>query len=259
MIRAEYICHAGDDLLVVNAARVSFAKRSEWEPGEGPDLHPFFAQSVRLNDRDARLIGYLARNDHWTPFAHPQITLHCSAPVFVARQAFKSRVGFSMNDEPLEDPAFVENEVSRRYVDECPELYAPNVWRGRAALAKQGSSDEPVRLVDIGEGESAPPELLVEDAYRTCRQTYEWLIAGGVAPELARSVLPQAMITEWFWTGSLAAWARFCTQRRQPDAQAETAELAHACAAAVGPLFPVSWPALTGESFDWAADIRGAA
>ena len=144
MISADYISHSGGDLLVVNAARVSFAKQSDYEV-VGPGIHSFFAPEVRLRDRDRKLIGYLARSGHWSPFSHPQVTLRVKAPIFVARQAVKSMVGFAVN------------EVSRRYVDEAPEFYAPSVWRGRAAEKKQGSSDVAVCMIDIGDDERAPP------------------------------------------------------------------------------------------------------
>lgn len=218
MISASYITHSGDDLLVVNAARVSFAKRSE-----------------SLTAADKKLIHYLARNGHWTPFAHPQVTIHCAAPIFVRTQCFKHKVGF------------VENEVSRRYVDSEPTFFTPETWRGRSASAKQGS-DGVVHLIDLGAGECAPPGLILDDLHRTALETYESLIAGGVAPEQARMCLPQSMVTEWFWTGSLAAWARFCTQRLHPHAQPETAALAGLCDDILHSLFPVSWVALASAS-----------
>ena len=217
MIRADYITHSGDDLLVVNAARVSFAKRSEI-----------------MTAGDRRLIAYLAKHGHWTPFAHPQITIHCRAPLFVRTQCFKHKVGF------------VENEVSRRYVDDAPEYFMPERWRGRAEDKKQGSSDTIIHLVDLGDGDASSPDLLLEDLHRTATETYAALIDGGVAPEQARMCLPQSMLTEWFWTGSLSAWARFCALRLKPDAQYETALLAGQCDDIVQRLFPVSWPALAG-------------
>lgn len=216
MIEVRYISHMGDDLAVVNAARVSFARHSD-----------------RFREQDARLLNYLAHHKHFTPFAHPQLSVHVRAPVFVARQCFKSKVGF------------VENEVSRRYVDAEPEFYTPRVWRGRAASAKQGSSDIEVAYIPLEGSTPVPPGLIVEDLYRTAKETYEALIEGGVAPEQARMVLPQAMMTEWIWTGSLAAFARFVGLRQSSDAQAETAEVAWHCADILERLFPMSWAALT--------------
>lgn len=218
MIEVAYIGHLGSDLSVVNAARVSFAKTSE-----------------TFRDQDARLIRYLAEHNHFTPFAHPQITVRVKAPIFVARQCFKSKVGFT------------ENEVSRRYVDAEPEFYLPQRWRGRATDKKQGSCDVEVISVKLEDGVFAPPGLVAEDCYRTCLESYRALIEGGVAPEMARMVLPQAMLTEWVWTGSLAAFARFCGLRLSHDAQAETSEVARACAEIIAPLFPVSWDALMGS------------
>lgn len=218
MIAASYITHSGDDLLVVNAARVSFAKRS-----------------TILSQDDRRLIRYLASHGHWTPFAHPQVTIHCRAPIFVRTQCFKHKVGF------------VENEVSRRYVDDDPDFFAPAEWRGRPVKSKQGSSGV-VHLVDLGGGESASPSLLLEDLHRTALETYQTLVDGGVAPEQARMCLPQSMLTEWFWTGSLAGWARFCSLRLKPDAQQETALLAGMCDDILAGLFPASWEALAETS-----------
>lgn len=227
MITARYIAHSGDDLMVVNAARVSFHKESEW------DLHVDAVETPtgsvmtgfnKLNPGDVKLIRYLADHDHWTPFAHPQITLQMSAPLFVRTQCFKHKVGF------------VENEVSRRYVDEEPLLYHPEVWRGRAKDKKQGSEGE------IAEKFSAT--YWANNAYQAALRSYGELLEMGVAPEQARMVLPQAMITEWYWTGSLAAYARFYRDRTKPDAQAETGMAAKACGDIIAPLFPVSWGAL---------------
>jgi thymidylate synthase (FAD) len=230
MIEANYICHSGDDLLVVNAARVSFAKRSEWIARRG-DVHLdndglYFHDVLPAADR--RLIEYLASHNHWSPFAHPQITLHIKAPVFVRTQCFKHKVGF------------VENEVSRRYVDDEPEFYSPEAWRGRAENKKQGSG------WDLNANDNLKSFGTYQTAMSWARHAYEELLLRGVAPEQARMVLPQSMMTEWFWTGSLAAWARFCKQRGSKDAQAETGDVARAAAAIIEPLFPVSWKALVG-------------
>lgn len=223
MISATYVAHMGDDLMVVNAARVSFAKVSKV-----------------FSAADTKLIAYLAAHQHWTPFAHPQITLHMKAPIFVARQAFKHKVGF------------VENEVSRRYVDDVPEFYLPDVWRGRPVNAKQGSAGvvEAVVWRDrvTGEHWTSDPGAAVTALFDGAQAIYEDLILGGVAPEQARMVLPQAMFTEWFWTASLAAWARFANLRLDPHAQAETGELAASAAAIIEPLFPVSWEALKSKA-----------
>lgn len=223
-MKATYIDHMGSDLTVVNAARVSFAKQSEWLTNPPTYLDTAETAIARLSDKDTKLIGYLARHNHWTPFGHPQITLHMRAPIFVRTQCFKHKVGFT------------ENEVSRRYVDAPPEFYTPNAWRKRAENKKQGSSDEIAMLV------CDSYDSLVE----TAAYVYERMLANGIAPEQARMVLPQSMYTEWYWTGSLAAWARFVKQRTHDGAQEETAELARQCADIIAPLFPASWQALAG-------------
>lgn len=220
MISATYIDHMGDDDRIADAARVSFAKlAANFSPAQ-----------------NARLIHYLAEHGHFTPFAHPQITLHIKAPIFVARQLQKHQVGL------------VWNEVSRRYVDGSPEFFQPTIWRGRPSDKKQGSSNIKVFSVALADGEITSPSLLAEDVCRYAREAYDALIKGGVAPEQARMVLPLSAFTEWYWTGSLAAWARVCRQRLAKDSQAETAEVAHACAAIIAPLFPTSWPALMGAT-----------
>lgn len=211
MIEVTYLQHMGCDLDVANAARVSFGKESKTFEG-----------------RDAKLISYLAEHDHWAPFSHPQASFHIRAPVFVRAQCFKHKIGFA------------ESEISRRYVDDEPSFYLPEVWRGRpTAGAKQGSA-----------GEVSIPEDVIAHIYETCRGGYLGLLNAGVAPEQARMVLPQAMMTEWRWTGSLAAWARFCHLRLAPDAQQETRQVALRVADKMADLFPISWAALAG----WRAD-----
>ncbi len=232
----------GSDLSVVNAARVSFNKESEWDSEancptdeNGGKIPPY----LRLKGGDEKLISYLARNGHWTPFSHPQITLRVKAPIFVARQLYKHKVGFT------------ENEVSRRYVDDSPEFYVPDVWRGRPTNgAKQGSSDDTVeRIIFRGTVESWETEIndIVSLHHESSLQLYTSLIEGGVAPEQARMVLPQSMYTEWYLTGSLAAYARLCKLRLDAHAQSETREVANMIAEIIQPLFPVSWAALTSE------------
>lgn len=230
-IEAKYVAHMGDDLMVVNAARVSFAKQSEWESidieiADENSGRLWIATQQQLSDRDQKLIGYLARHGHWTPFGHPQITLHIKAPIFVRTQCFKHKVGF------------VENEVSRRYVDDEPEFYTPKVWRARADNKKQGSADA------LGVNSSMKSEGVTSTAWSYARHAYSELLARGVAPEQARMVLPQATMTEWYWTGSLAAWARFYKQRTDEHAQAETGDVARVAGSIIAPLFPVSWVAL---------------
>jgi thymidylate synthase (FAD) len=230
----ELLMSADSDLTVVNCARVSFGKESEWEKVVDSQWN---AQDVNgdewlhtthkhvLSDRDQKLIHYLARNNHWSPFAHPQIRLQVKAPIFVRTQLFKHKTGA------------VENEVSRRYVDDPPEFYEPEVWRGRPEGGiKQGSSE--CRTFGIEDCDRIP--------VAQCEDLYNGLIQEGVAPEQARMVLPQSTYTEWIWTGSLAFFARVFRQRSDPHAQWETQQYAAAISEIIAPLFPVSWEALTG-------------
>lgn len=218
----QYVEHMGSDLTVVNAARVSFNKESSWDYA---DSH---IPSPSLPEKDGKLIAYLAKHQHWTPFAHPQITLRIKAPISIRTQLFKHKVGF------------VENEISRRYVSETPDIYQPT-WRSKpTGGAKQGSED------------FMPHDSVHEDlCYRyhlcisDCLNLYEKLIKEGVAPEQARFVLPQGTYTEWWWTGSLAAYARVYKQRSDPHAQWEVRQYADAIGKIVQPLFPHSWAALT--------------
>jgi len=213
----QYVDHMGSDLTVANAARVSFNKESDWEDmsSNGPIL----------SEKDAKLIRYLAKHNHWTPFAHPQITLRIKAPIFIRTQLFKHKVGL------------VENEVSRRYVVEEPVFYNP-IWRNAPTDgAKQGSS-----------GFVTEPSLLMTTGFReaaeNCLQVYNGLLASGVAPEQARGILPQATYTEWWWTGSLSSFARVYKQRIDAHAQWEVQRYADAIGDIIRPLFPVSWEQL---------------
>jgi len=205
-----YEAHMGDDLMVVNAARVSFSKRSR-----------------QFTESDERLLNYLARHRHWTPFAHPQITLTIKAPIFVRTQLFKHKVGL------------VENEVSRRYVTDSPSFYIPN-WRTKpTGGAKQGSDDF---LSHAGAREDA--DRLMSDLIHQATKTYEALLEMGIAGEQARAALPQAAMTEWWWTGSLSAFARVVRQRSDQHAQWETREVAQAISDIIAPRYPMSWRAL---------------
>ncbi len=213
MIKTELISHMGNDLTVVNSARVSFNKESQLEDGN-------------LSGKDTKLIGYLAKHNHITPFTHPQITLRESIPIFVARQRFKHVVGFTYN------------EVSRRYVDDAPEFYVPDVWRNRPdGSIKQGSGDES----EYSEHHSAGYAIHCAASLAL----YQEMIRDGIAPEQARMVLPQSMITSYYVTGSLAAFARAYKQRIDTHAQVEIQELAKQWDNIIAPLFPVSWGALT--------------
>ena len=195
----------GTDLSVVNAARVSFAKESD-----------------EFSDKDAKLINYLAKHNHWSPFGHASLQFRIKAPIFVARQLVKHQVGL------------VWNEVSRRYVDDAPEFYIPSEWRLKADDKKQGSSNETV-------------DYNIESTIQYVTETYNNLLKANVAPEMARMVLPQNLYTEWYWSGSLMAFARVCNLRCKPDTQKETQVIAQMIDYEAKQKFPVSWKALRVE------------
>lgn len=218
-MKVEYVDHMGNDLTVVNSARVSFNKHKE-----------------EFEEGDAKLIKYLATHGHWTPFSHPQITLREKVPIFVARQRFKHMVGFTYN------------EVSRRYVDDTPEFFVPDVWRSRPdGSVKQGSGTERVEVVRLPHSEefAVPIDIAYGEHVEDCADLYERMLEAGVAPEQARMVLPQSMYTEYYVTGSLAAWARAYKQRIDSHSQKEIQQLAEQWGNILAPLFPVSWEALT--------------
>ena len=233
-MKAELIDKMGDDLRVVNAARVSFAK--EHKEFEG---------------NDAGLIKYLATHNHWTPFGHVIIQMRETVPIFVARQRFKHTIGF--NYEELEDGiGNVYNEESRRYVSSDPTFFVPDVWRKAAENKKQGSSDEVItHLMDYDVEEYNIP---IGAAYKSflweAANLYDTMIAGGVAPEQARMVLPQSMYTSYYVTGSLAAWARAYKLRIDPHAQKEIQDLAKQWDDIISaiPEMKYSWEALTKEA-----------
>ena len=197
----------GSDLSVVNAARVSYAKiKGEFE------------------DKDAKLISFLAKHGHWSPFAHASISFRIRAPVFVARQLVKHQVGLSWN------------EVSRRYVSYEPELYKIDEWRGKPVNSKQGSEG----AVEL----DRTLKHMYETTMEQCKILYNAFIGKGIAPEQARAVLPQSMMTEWIWSGTLYAFARVCDLRCKPDVQKETREVAEYIDSYSIYHFPVSWKAL---------------
>ena len=213
---AEYIEHMGSDLSVVNSARVSFDKESSYN-SEG-----------ELSGKDVKLINYLASHNHWTPFSHPQITIREKVPIFVARQRFKHMIGFTYN------------EVSRRYVNDEPSFYKP-VWRNKPEHSiKQWSSGPHSDQIDFNREYS----YVLDD----CLGLYKSLLKRGVAPEQARMVLPQSMMTSYYVTGSLAAWARMYKQRIHETSQVEIQMLANLVGNIIQPLYPISWNALTCRS-----------
>lgn len=216
MIEVTPLDFMGSDLTVVNAARVSFGKASSWE-GNGCHLKP----------SDKRLIGYLAEHGHTSPFGHCFASFHVKAPIFVARQLVKHK--------------FLRwNEISRRYVDDEPEFYVPDVWRGRAKDKKQGSGG----VVDVGKLEDPSCGMAEQVLW------YEHLLKKGVAPEMARMVLPSSVYTEWYWSGSLDAFANMCSLRLKEDTQYESRIVAEGVSKAMSKEFPVSWAALVGVEYD---------
>ena len=218
MIEVTYINHMGSDLSVVNAARVSFGKETEWEIEESDIDGISYSFKKHLKTKDEKLIQYLAKHNHISPFGHAFASFHVKAPLFVARQLVKHK--------------FLRwNEISRRYVDDEPELYEPDVWRGRSADKKQGSDG-------IVEG------VTVKEYNKICINYYQRMIAAGIAPEQVRMVLPQSMMTEWYWSGSLDALADMCNLRCADDTQYESRLVADQISAEMAKLFPVSWEAL---------------
>ena len=198
----------GTDLSVVNAARVSYAKTKD-----------------TFDISDEKLIKYLAEHNHWSPFAHASLQFRIKAPIFVARQLVKHQVGLAWN------------EVSRRYVDFPPELYKPDAWRGRPKNSKQGSDGE----IELGQ----TIEHNMATTMESCLILYNSLLQKGVAPEQARMVLPQSMMTEWYWSGTLYAFSRVCNLRCKPDTQKETRDVADQIHSICDEKFPYSWKYLT--------------
>ena len=216
-IEVTYLDHCGSDLTVVNAARVSFGKKSSMDE----DRYGVW----RLKDKDKKLIQYLAKHKHLSPFGHAFASFHVKAPIFVARQLVKHK--------------FLRwNEVSRRYVDSDVEFYVPDVWRGRSADKKQGSEGS-VRLL-----ENVLSHGTLEEAHWACLTAYNDLLMNGVAPEQARMGLPQSKMTEWYWSGSLDAFASMCKLRCASDTQYESRVVANQISEVMGKIFPVSWDAL---------------
>jgi thymidylate synthase (FAD) len=194
----------GTDLSVVNAARVSYAKTKEV-----------------FDLKDEKLIKFLAQHNHWSPFGHASLQFRIKAPVFVARQLVKHQVGL------------VWNEVSRRYVDYKPELFEPKSWRGRPQNSKQGSDGE----VELDLNDKHRLKTTMEQ----CLIIYDSFINMGIAPEQARMVLPQSMMTEWYWSGTLYAFARVCKLRCAKDTQEETRDVADQINKLCAEHFPISW------------------
>jgi len=205
-IEAELLHYVGSDLTVVNAARVSFHKESE-----------------EFVEKDAKLINYLAKHKHHSPFNHAFLTFRVKAPIFVARQLVKHKF-------------MPWNEVSRRYVDEPPEFYVPETWSERAENKKQGAGDE---FYD-----QAWAEGLLEESVNKAVVAYTAMIDSGVAPEQARMVLPQNTMTEWWWSGTLGAYGDMLKLRLDPHTQYESRIVAQKIRDQIEPLFPVALKAM---------------
>lgn len=216
MIKATYIRHCGDDLAVVNAARVSYGKESQLE------CIDMVKGKYVLKHQDEKLIKFLAREEHTSPFNHAFATFHVKAPIYVARQ--------------LQKHSYMPwNEISRRYVKTKPEFYEP-VWRSAAEDKKQGSGGNM-------EHQEAPHIINLRN-YKEAVKDYFRLLEIGVCEEQARQVLPQSLMTEWHWSGTMFAFARMCNLRCKPDAQAETRIVADEIDQVMAKLFPASWKAL---------------
>ncbi len=242
-IKVEMVDSMGSDLDVADAARVSFDKKSAWQYTGVKEEYDDNGAAVKrhlitqLSDKDKSLLKYLAEHNHWSPFSHCYLKFRIKAPIFVARQLQKHTVGLAWN------------EVSRRYVDSEPEFYLPMLWRGKAENKKQGSSDTSISIApiyDMIEDDQCvhTPDEITEDSLRT----YKSLLRLGVCPEQARMVLPQNMMTEWIWSGSLYAFARVCNLRLDSHAQAETREVAVIIKECMERRFPESVAVLIKES-----------
>lgn len=263
-IIATLLDYMGSDLTTVNAARVSFGKKSEWNPdyrNEPPllekdanlirylaagmsskDIEKWKNQMITANDPDTVMEAYNALTQaepHMSPFGHAFASFHVKAPIFVARQLVKHK--------------FLRwNEISRRYVDDEPEFYVPDVWRGKSKDKKQGSSSELIfteaTLVRTDYNEYDGPTY--KELNDIALEVYKDLLSDGVAPEMARMVLPQSTMTEWWWSGSLDAFASMCKLRCKSDTQYETRLVADQISEVMSGLYPVSWAALVGEKHE---------
>ena len=210
-VDVELIDHMGSDASVVNAARVSFGKRIK-----------------EMSEGDTKLIRYLAKHNHWSPFGHASLQFRIKAPIFVARQLVKHQIGLTWN------------EISRRYVDYEPEFYEVDKWRGRPVDKKQGSSEENIEWIN----KNIRTGALQSQVENVALANYNLMIGAGVAPEQARMILPQSMMTEWYWSGTLYAFARVCNLRCAEDAQYETRIVANLINDECEKLFPISWTEL---------------
>lgn len=189
-MNVELISHWGNDLMVINAARVSFGKEKE-----------------NFDINDEKLMKYLVSHGHTSVFRHPQLQFRIKCPIYLERQLFKHQVGMSANS------------ISGRYVDFSDTYYKIEEWRKQSKDSKQGSDG----LIEDQEFAN----LLQDSIIDICKKTYEELLKLGVAKEQARSVLPLSLQTEFIWTGSLLAFINLFKQRLKGDAQEETRNLAN--------------------------------
>lgn len=227
-IKVELLDSMGDDLACVNAAKVSFANESEWE------WQTEYESGVPVNDipvlsaKDTKLIAYLARHDHWTPFAHTALKFRVAAPIPIRTQCFKHKVGM------------VENEESRRYISSTPEIFIPEFFRAK-----------PEGSIKQGSGDVHPMSDYFVTSYRdlteACVDEYRVMLDNGVCPEQARFILPQGAIVNWIWTGNLVSFANFYNKRTDTNAQKEVQVVAELVGKEVEKIFPVSWKALTSK------------
>ena len=245
-MKAQYENHYLTDRDVANFARQSFSKLADhFTEEQNNSLIRYLARGMASGDWDKLLdqmssLGeythpkeaakdlaiYLRKiPEHWVPFGHPHISIRMQAPVPIARQAFKHKIGF------------VESEESRRYISSRPELFVPRTFRASAKNVKQGSAG----AHEHSEGMKMRYMLHCEKAIAE----YEHFVAAGVCPEQARLILPQGVEVNWLWTGSLYAFANFYNQRSDSHAQLEIQELAEQVGKIISPLYPVSWAALT--------------
>ena len=176
----------------------------------------FAKQHNTMQDNDERLIKYLATHNHWSPFGHASLQFRIKAPIFVARQLVKHQVGL------------IWNEVSRRYVSDDPEFFIPFLWREKHENKKQGSTETEV-------------EYDITPLIKKAKQMYQDMLDNNIAPELARMILPQCMMTEWIWSGTLYAFARVCNLRNKPDVQEETRQITESMNSFLSNGFPISW------------------
>lgn len=245
-MKTEYMAHMGSDLLVVNAARVSFGKEVKELGKSDEGLIRFLATGLQSKEKDAilqkikdewpvkneelmALVDLLSPDKHFMPFCHPHVTFRCSAPIFVVRQLMKHQIGFSWSEESL------------RYIQSECEMYYPEFYRAAAADKKQGSSHEHHPGSDeILKLQKAHDAQVIE--------FYKTLIKDGVCPEQARALLPLNTYVNWVWTGSLYAWSRMANLRLNPHAQKETQDFAKLIDPKMKELFPLSWKHLMRSS-----------